>query len=438
MSSSSFLSTATAVAELGAFPALTDDSLVTAQRILTAHQRELDVLKAHCAAEIARRSDAELGFNGLARRNGFVNAESFLQSVTGSTKAEATKLVRVGELLGAGSVDAGPLGIAVDTGAIGVDAANAIRLGLGDAIDTVGAVEKLVHDANGLDADEIQRRARAEREIIDAGAIARAEKQRRELRYLSVKRRPDGMVTGSFALSDEDGALMVAIYDQATGPKTLGPRFVDTATGVVDEPALDDPRSRGQKAADTFAGLLRIAVDVPDSSVLGLNRPSVRVQVNADTIARREGHGIIEGANDHPISFETIERHLCDSGVIGIVFDDDGHSLNVGRDQRLYTRKQRVIMTTRDGACRFPDCQRPPSWTEAHHINYWQRDHGSTDIDDGISLCRHHHLLVHNNHWQIRRDGGQYWLIPPPDVDPHQTPRAMPSKNPLLRELLAS
>ncbi|MES2170191.1 MAG: DUF222 domain-containing protein [Actinomycetota bacterium] len=432
MTSSSFLSTAHAVAKLDAFVGLTDDSLVSAQRLLAAHQRELDLLKAHCAAEIARRSDAALGFSGLARKNGFANAESFVQSVTGSTRAEATKFVRVGELLETSS-----LGHAVDQGAISVDGANAIRTGLGDALSVPGAVEKLVHDSAGLHADEILRRARTERETIDAEAIARAERQRRELRYLTVKRRLDGMVTGNFALSDEDGALVLAIFDQFVETPTAETRTVDPSTGVVEDPAIDDPRTRGQKAADTFAGLLRIAIEVPDSAVLGLNQPSVRVLVNADTIARREGHGVIEDATDFPISFETVERHLCTSGVIGVVFDDSGNSLNLGRDERLYTRRQRTVMEARDGGCRFPNCTRPTTWTEAHHINYWGRDNGKTDVDDGILLCRNHHLLIHDNHWRIGRHDGEYWLTPPPDVDPHQVPRPMPSKNPLMRELVA-
>jgi hypothetical protein len=55
----------------------------------------------------------------------------------------------------------------------------------------------------------------------------------------------------------------------------------------------------------------------------------------------------------------------------------------------------------------FPDCERPASRCEYHHI-YWARDTGRTDLADAILLCRHHHLLLHNNGSEIRRDGTDY------------------------------
>jgi hypothetical protein len=432
-------STAAAVAALGDFGALDDGGLVSAQRLLAAFAREVDALQAECAAVIARRSDPALGFSGLARKNGFVNAESFVQSITGGTKATATKLVRVGEMATSDS----PWQKAVGDSGVSVDAANAIRVGLGSTTAPdealVAAAEKLLIDASSVDADELARRARAAREQLDAEAIARDEKQRREQRYFAARRHDDGMVRGSFALSDEDGALVMAIYQQATSPRTFGPKFIDTGAPTLSptetEPVTaDDPRTRGQRAADVFAGLLRIAADVDDNRVLGLHQPSVRVHVAAETIANRAGHAIIEDANDFPISFPTLERHLCASGVLGIAFDNDGHLLNIGRDQRLYTTRQKAALAARDGGCRFPGCDRPISWTEAHHIDYWGRDDGETNIDNGILLCRLHHLLVHDKSWIITRRGGTYWLTPPPDIDPTQTPVLMPSKQPLIRE----
>jgi hypothetical protein len=83
-------------------------------------------------------------------------------------------------------------------------------------------------------------------------------------------------------------------------------------------------------------------------------------------------------------------------------------------------------------------CDRPPSWTEAHHIDFWQRDHGETDPERGILLCKHHHLLAHDHGWDIRRERGTFWLIPSPTIDPTQSPRELRSKSAAFRELVGA
>jgi len=141
------------------------------------------------------------------------------------------------------------------------------------------------------------------------------------------------------------------------------------------------------------------------------------------------GHGYLEG-NTAPVSQETIERLICDSATIEITVDDLGRPLNVGHEQRLFNRAQRRALAARDGGCRWPGCDRPPAFTEAHHIQHWTRDHGRTDINQGILLCHAHHMLLHNQGWQIFENTGTYWLRPPAGIDPGQTLIEMPSHNP--------
>ena len=173
--------------------------------------------------------------------------------------------------------------------------------------------------------------------------------------------------------------------------------------------------------------------------MLGSRRPAVRVLVTQNDTGRRTpgtGHGRIEGQpRPTPVSIETVERTICGSGTIPVTFDRDGQCIDLGREQRLYSALQRIGLAARDGGCRWPGCDSPASWTEAHHINHWARDHGQTDLADGILLCRHHHLLLHNNHWDITRTGGNYWLLPPASEDPARTPRPMPHKSAALGDL---
>jgi hypothetical protein len=45
--------------------------------------------------------------------------------------------------------------------------------------------------------------------------------------------------------------------------------------------------------------------------------------------------------------------------------------LDVGRASRVVTPAQRSALAVRDGGCVFPDCTRPLSWCEGHHLWHW-------------------------------------------------------------------
>lgn len=424
---------AAAVAAFGVdFDALTDEQL-RAGHIAAEHLDRLNgMFKAGLAGQVALRSARELGDAGLAARAGFLSAEAMIQSITGASRTEAAKYVSVGAALDS------PLGAAVLDGRISVDAAAAIQRGLGAApsgfdpadaavTEHVAAAAQLIQHAGSVDVDRLAKRARDLKDELDADSVARREKERRDLRYLKAHRRGDGMVRGSFLLDPLDGDLVLSAFDSVLSPRRGGPRFVDPGQRARDAALEVDPRSNEQISADAFVAMVRLAVDADPGTLFGSRRPAVRVVVSQSSLTTRIGAGRLDDGGE-PVSIETIERLVCDVGVIGIAFDDDGQCVNVGRTQRLFTERQRVGLAVRDGGCRFTDCDRPASWCEAHHIKQWKRDGGKTDIADGILLCRRHHLIVHNNGWEITRDGADYSLTPPRAVDPDQTRIPMPPR----------
>ena len=482
---------ATEVAKLGdsavSFAVHTDTQLMQGHDQITALRRQVDRYAAWMAGEIARRSTRDLGYAGLAQRNGFLTPEAMIQATSGGTRTDATRLVAVGTMLNQTETaeelhqrDPGsPLAElpwlasvagAVRSGALSVDAADAIRKGLGDidpgvpAEKLAAAAQFLQDEAARLNADQLLRRARHLRDELDADGIARRERTQRDARSFRIWKQPDGMYRISALLAPEDGRLVESIIDEATTPRRGGPRFVDKDLAERAQALRDDERSTEQIAADTFVALLHIAVEADPNTVFFGRRPNVRILVtekalhdhdssttghpgNGDCVtggssgsesgggdggsgggSGQPGHGTIEG-HPNPVSMETVERLLC-TGYTGIKFDDDGQCVNVGRNQRLFTERQRIGLAARDGGCRWPECDRPTSWTEAHHIDHWDAENGLTDIADGVLLCRGHHLLLHNNHWHVTRNGNNYWLIPPTAIDPRQTPVPMPSKKP--------
>ncbi|TDW28702.1 HNH endonuclease signature motif containing protein [Cryobacterium psychrophilum] len=471
----------TAVNALGcssaAYEVLTDAAAIAGQRLIADARRLLDTRAAWMAASIARRSRPELGHSGLAAKRGFVNPEDMIQQVTGSTRGEATTLISVGTLLAETEAvdklvqdaidnpDPGralvtvpwqaPIGHAVSSGMLSIAKADGIRKGLGN-IDTAITAEKLgealellLHEAEALNADQLFKRARRLRDRLNEASIAAGEKAARDQRYWRVWRQRDGMVRSSALLAPEEGEFVLSAYETATSPRRTGVRFVDPEQASWADALLKDPRTLDQIAADALVQMLRLAGEAESADprdyqlgqghpkgrlaarVFGGRRPAVRVMVTQKTLTDGSGFGQLEG-NPASISWESIDRNLCDTGTVGVMFSDDGQCVNVGRDSRLFTLRQRLGLAVRDGGCRWPDCTRPASWTEAHHINHWKAHNGKTDIADGISLCKFHHLLLHNNGWQIFCNGGQYWLRPPPDVDGQQRRIAMPSKNALI------
>jgi hypothetical protein len=426
--------------ELPTEAVLSDADVIEAQRLLGELKRVADAHSARVAAVIAHRSRRELGYDGLAQRLGARTPQELVQKVTGVGKREASTLVRVGELMDAApsASDHSPVppwlvavGDAVACGGISVEAAGVIRsalTGVGAADDALlSAAIELIAAAGKVGVDRLVVHARQLRDLIDAEHVAAREQELREKRYLRLFPLPNGMTRITGELDPESAAQVCAVVDAATSPRRGGPRFVDPAGKAREQRLLDDTRSTDQLAVDALVSVLRIGLDGDVSEVVGRQVPAVRIHVTATDLERDTGAAHLEGQTAS-ISIATAKRHACTAGVIPIAFDSDGQVVNVGRAQRLFTQRQRVGLAARDGGCRFPDCDRPPGWTEAHHINEWDRDHGRTDLSDGVLLCRHHHMLVHNNGWQVTRTGAEYFVIPPRSIDPEQRPIPAPSQ----------
>lgn len=452
---------------------LDDDTLQAGLRMIRDLERELQPYRLWLAAAVARRSDHSLGYKGLARRNGYPTPAVLIQSLTETSLDEATKLARLGAMVveaenaapllidGEGRVSGGSsddaLATAASAGGISLDCAEAIRRGLGCPDDAVSAeqlrieAERLIaHSSSSsivsiVTPEALLKLARQSRERLDADAVERGQKRRSDSRAVRIWER-DGMTGGSWKLPAEDGggdihtALKLLLARQAGGP-----RFPETdANGnqvskSAAEAALEDDRSMDQILADGFAQIFLNGLRVDPSVVPGAGRAPVRVVVTEKTLEMAaSGEGAASALLEDNLSAITLAKlgeFLCEGGTVGVIVNHDG-TLDVGSEQRLFTRRQRIALGVRDGGCRFPGCIKPVSWTEAHHIAYWARDGGKTEIENGILLCRYHHMFIHDRGWEIHRDpgpaGGTFWLTPPAHIDPARTPLPMPTKSPLL------
>ena len=155
--------------------------------------------------------------------------------------------------------------------------------------------------------------------------------------------------------------------------------------------------------------------ELPDD---GGQPPQLAVTVAYGPLTRTLGIGTAD--TGERFSPATARRLACDAQILPVLLGGAGQILDTGRTRRTATGTLRRTLHIRDQGCAFPDCDRPPRWTDAHHITAWSEG-GTTDLDGLVLLCRYHHRLIHHptTGWQIRLGSDHRPdFIPPPHIDP--------------------
>jgi hypothetical protein len=146
--------------------------------------------------------------------------------------------------------------------------------------------------------------------------------------------------------------------------------------------------------------------------------------VDWDVLTGRSRSGLSEFLDGTVLTPETVQRLACDAEVCRLLTGPDGEILDMGRSVRTATPAQWKALKVRDRHCRFPGCRRPWSWCDAHHLDWWWDQHGPTDVERMVLLCRYHHSLIHQAGWHligephdlivIRPDGSELPTRSPP------------------------
>ena len=426
------------VPDLQGISGASDGQLIQTMRAWAQARRQVDAGLAKLAGVVAARSSLELGYDGLAQRAGARTADGLVSQLTGTSGVEARAITTVGTMMSAPDPWLGEVAARVAAGEVSVGAAAAIQTGLGAPSPTVAAddladaARELLTTAPGLPPEKVARRARELRDELDEAGIADREAALREKRFLKLIPQADGMTRLYGLLDPESAALVTDAVDAVTAPRRGGPRFIAPDAAARAEAIVNDPRSTEQLTLDALVEMVRIAGAADDGRVFGTRRPGVRVHVAQSDLSRDAGTVYLEGQTT-AISVATAQRIACADGYLPILFDDKGTALRLGRSRRLFTANQHTVLAAIWGGCAHPGCDRPPSWTEAHHVDEWKKHRGRTDVADGILLCRHHHMLIHNNKWRIRRTGSEYLLEPPPGDSLRRHPTPLTPKNPIHR-----
>lgn len=407
--------------------ALTPAQLVAVNQAFGALKRHVDAAFAPVAAEISRQSRRELGKDSLAKKQGFASPAVLISTTSGTSVGEAVRIVQVGEataprvsLTGEALPAKRPhIADAVAAGRIGMTAAAAIvslldRLAVRvDRARLDDAERQLAGLAPGLRPDEFSKLlARAEAHLDPDGVEPRHEALRAD-RSLVLQER-DGMLLLTGKLDPETAAPVHAAIHALVGDALRRNEHADEG-----EPDL---RSVKQMQADALADICRHAIGcagVPTGPTA-----TVVVRIDLADLQAEAGVATIDGIAQ-PVPASAVRRLAADGQVIPCVLGGESEILDWGRAKRLFTPAQKLALAERDGGC--VSCGAPPAWCHGHHLAWWDRDGGRTDLENGVLLCTGCHHRLHADGWEIRVDGpgtaARVWLIPPPWIDAQRTAR---------------
>jgi hypothetical protein len=264
--------------------------------------------------------------------------------------------------------------------------------------------EQLAAKADSYTPSELQNWGDALVELLDQDGTEPDDRPPAQANELHLTRLPSGggKIKGRF----DDAAMFDAIA---------------TVIDVKARPStLDDDRSAGERQAEALADVCGYVLDHGDVPECGGHRPHVNVLIRLDDLQNRAHAACLDFAGT--VSPEALRMLACYAAAVPIVLSGAGQPLDVGRATRTIPDGLRRAVAARDKGCAHPGCDRPPSWSEVHHIHEWEHG-GETKLSNLVMLCRVHHRQIHFTEWIVRIRDGLPEFVPPKWIDPSRTPR---------------
>jgi hypothetical protein len=234
----------------------------------------------------------------------------------------------------------------------------------------------------------------------------------------------DGMVVLRGRLDPEAGEIFMRAMESAEDVLFRASSRRDgggDGTGRGHDAGLDGeadakPEQRRADAARLMAERA-LAAGFAEAPLSGAraDRTQVVLHVEASTLRERGEPGQSELGAGTRVSAETSRRIACDTGVVRMAHDANGHILSVGRRTRTVPTHVRRALEARDRGCRFPGCGL--RFTEGHHVRHWA-DGGETRLGNLVLLCDRHHRFVHEGGASVCIDKNQQILFFTPKGKP--------------------
>jgi hypothetical protein len=337
-------------------------------------------------AEFARRL-AVFDKRKVCHLEGALSTTSWLRNrckLTGSAAAERVAMARhLAELPQTAA--------AFGRGEVGYEQARVITRAAESIGDEAmrGAEHILIEAADRLDPQQLQIAADHLKHYLAPERMRRDADDEHERRALFVSPLLDGYRIDGH-LDREGGACLVAALEALLPPR-----------------AADDTRTPAQRRADALVELARQRMEAAGG------RPHVSMIVRSETLAGAPATPGGELGRAGVIPGETALRIACDASLTVVTVDGHDRLLTIDRATRTVPPSLRRALVARDRGCRFPGCDRPPEWTDGHHLRHRARG-GEMKAANLVLLCRRHHRLVHEGGWRLEwSKDGKLEALPP-------------------------
>jgi hypothetical protein len=378
---------------------------------------ELVMLAAHINAATARWLDLLAEFDDLHGWEGFKDCAHWLGWRCGIAPGTARDHVRVAQALKSRPAIAAVFA----RGELSYSKVRAL-MRLDDDFDEAQALRF----AQSASAGQLERIVRGCRKCV---AVEKDEAKRFAEREFSWSHDDEGGVVFRGRLPVEVGALVIRAIEAARDE--LGPPPAELLEDVSAETVWDRENTMSPRArnADALVAVAQSAL-APKASSADVYQVVVHVDADALTstgdmsapasVVSAETSRRCELENGQPLSQEMVRRLCCD-GSIARILERDGNPLSIGRKTRSIPPAMRRALRAAHGCCAFPGCSQTHH-LDAHHIEHWV-DGGETKLENLIHLCRHHHRLMHEGGFAIRRKGSGFIFVSPQGKLIPQAPR---------------
>ena len=256
-------------------------------------------------------------------------------------------------------------------------------------------------------------------------------------------------LAGQLAAGECRWLLLVGEYDRRDGYKQWGCRscvqWLSWQCGLDTRAAREKLRvarvfevlpvitrefGAGKLSYSKVRALTRIATPENEADLVELAEHATAAQVERVVRAYRRTQkaddapdGVCEIDGGTRLAPETARRLMCDASVVWMLQDGDGRPVNVSTRTRSIPPSLRRAVHARDQGCDFPGCGER-SFTDIHHIRH-RAQGGDNSMVNLAELCWHHHRLVHEGGWGLRRGRPGHLIAIRPDgteLDTHDGP----------------